>query len=577
MPRLPSKIFNTQPEEDRQRSLFGEILDWMLAPLLLLWPMSIAITYLVAKSIANQPFDHALDDKILILSQQIKLAAKSTSATSRTSSLFTPLPASAQRILRADGLDSVFFQVTDAQHNLLDGDADFPFPDETSPIGVVKFRVATLRGNEIRVAYSTVNLSRGASGNTLLNTSPPMPRLALIQVGETLEKRSQLANEIIKGVILPQFIILPIALTLIWLALARGLSPLIEMQNRIRARDPDDLSPIISGHIPEEISPLVASFNEMLERLSLSIALQKRFIADAAHQMKTPLAGMRMQSELALRHTDPIEIHRSLIQLAKSSSSATHLVNQLLSLARAENSGKKSNSSDLRILDLSELVRSVTSEWVPSALNLRIDLGLEVPEHPVLIEGNALMLRELISNLIDNALHYTPAGKSVTLRVLLSALPVNAPAALAQHANATDAIPEPQRAILEVEDQGIGIRVEDRPHVFERFYRVLDNLVDGSGLGLAIVREIAAQHGADITLAAATDCSDPAYPGALFRLIFPLCEATIMANAGNLSAIDTPVITYFPPYSPPFFSLHTEIHSTVQPESTANVISTTTL
>ena len=252
-----SKAFNTQPEEDRQRSLFGEILDWMLAPLLLLWPMSIAITYLVAKSIANQPFDRALDDKVLVLSQQISQASHHT---------FLPLPPSAQRTLRADGLDNVYFQVTDAQHKLLDGDADFPFPTDNGPAGTVQFRLASMRGLEIRVAYSIVSLNSG-------NKTEPA-RLVLIQVGETVEKRSQLANEIIKGVILPQFIILPIALTLIWMALARGLSPLIELQQRIRARNPDDLSPIISGQVPEEISPLVASFNEMLERLTQSIATQ---------------------------------------------------------------------------------------------------------------------------------------------------------------------------------------------------------------------------------------------------------------------------------------------------------------
>ena len=413
----------------------------------------------------------------------------------------------------------------------------------------------------------------------------------MIQVGETLEKRSQLANEIIKGVILPQFIILPIALTLIWLALARGLAPLIELQKRIRARDPEDLSPIISGHVPEEISPLVASFNEMLERLSLSIALQKRFIADAAHQLKTPLAGMRMQSELALRYTDQAEIARSLIQLSKSSQAATHLVNQLLSLARAENRAENGNASALCTLDLSELVRSVISEWVPNALNLHIDLGLEVPDHAVLIEGNALMLRELIANLVDNALHYTPSGESVTLRVLQqdhepeycntptthhpqqqtmeqeSYVDVSGTLSGTLSGNLTERTPEHRKAILEVEDHGIGISAEDQPHIFERFYRVPDNLVEGSGLGLAIVREIADQHNAEITLTSANESRNPAYPGALFRLAFPLSTVTpddtmltemaLKNNSAILHAIDPAVGSYYPPYSPPFFSSRT--------------------
>jgi two-component system sensor histidine kinase TctE len=236
-----------------------------------------------------------------------------------------------------------------------------------------------------------------------------------VQVAETLEKRAQLANEIIKGVILPQFIILPVILALVWFALSRGLSPLAQLQERIRARPPDDLSPIDSRQVPEEISPLVGSLNDMLARLAHTIDAQKRFIADAAHQMKTPLAGMRMQSELALRQVDPDEIHRSLEQLAKSSESATRLVNQLLALARAENQPHAGLA--LEPLDLAALARDVVQDWVQASFAHEIDLGYEDPDPPVEIAGSAMMLRELLSNLIDNALRYTPAGGSVTVRV----------------------------------------------------------------------------------------------------------------------------------------------------------------
>ena len=316
---------NPEPDENIQHSLFGEILDWMLAPLLLLWPMSIAITYLVAKSIANQPFDHALEDSVTVLAQQVREV---------DGKVVSLLPGSARAILRADDIDNVYFQVTGPRGEYVDGDRDFPVPAEEererARAASVQFRNDSMHGAPVRVAYSYVNLRpQAARGDE--------PYLALVQVAETLDKRAQLANEIIKGVILPQFIILPIVLALVWFALARGLSPLAQLQERIRARRPDDLSPIDSRQVPEEISPLVRSLNEMLGRLSHTIDMQKRFIADAAHQMKTPLAGMRMQSELALRQLDPDEIHRSLEQLAKSSESATRLVNQLLALARAEN------------------------------------------------------------------------------------------------------------------------------------------------------------------------------------------------------------------------------------------------
>ncbi len=481
----PFEPIETQPEERIQRSLFGEILDWMLVPLLLLWPMSIAITYLIAKSIANQPFDVALDDKVTVLAQQVKEV---------NGKVVVQLPGSARDILRADDIDNVYFQVIGPRGEFIDGDRDMPAPiDEEKPLPwSVQFRYDMMRGTEMRVAYTYVNLRRARNAAQASNA----PRLALVQVGETLDKRTQLANQIIKGVILPEFIILPIALALVWFALSRGLSPLAELQRRIRARRPDDLSPIDSGQVPEEISPLVRSLNEMLERLSQTIQIQKRFIADAAHQMKTPLAGMRMQSELALRQTSRDEIHRSLEQLSKSSESATRLVNQLLALARAEN--QMQHTVSFVPLELSELARNVVQDWVQTSFAHRIDLGFEQPGHPVMVMGNPTMLRELLNNLIDNALRYTLAAGSVTVRVR--------------------ADNEDRRAFLEVEDTGPGIPQAERSHIFERFYRILGSHVEGSGLGLAIVREIAQQHGADIDIFTNPRCHDPRFPGSLFRV-----------------------------------------------------------
>jgi two-component system sensor histidine kinase TctE len=289
----------------------------------------------------------------------------------------------------------------------------------------------------------------------------------------------------------------------VWFALARGLSPLAQLQERIRARRPDDLSPIDSRQVPEEISPLVGSLNDMLGRLAQTIDMQKRFIADAAHQMKTPLAGMRMQSELALRQVDPDEIHRSLEQLAKSSESATRLVNQLLALARAEN--QPHVGAPLAPTDLAALARDTVRDWVQASFAYQIDLGFEAPPEDadadanIVIAANPLMLRELLSNLIDNALRYTPAGGSVTVRVKGSAV----------------------QAVLEVEDTGPGIAPAERARVFERFYRILGSGAPGSGLGLAIVREIAQQHGAEVDIFSVPHRPLRRSPGSLFRVSFP--------------------------------------------------------
>ena len=495
-PARPAPAWQGQDQEDDsiQHSLFGEILDWMLAPLLLLWPMSIAITYLVAKSIANQPFDRALEDAVTVVAQQLREV---------DGKVVSQLAGSAREILRADDVDHVYFQVIGPRGELVDGDRDLPAPtdDEAERLRgtAVQFRNAGMQGTPVRVAYTYVSLRPApASGERAAE-----PRQALVQVAETLDKRAQLANEIIKGVILPQFIILPIVLALVWFALARGLSPLAQLQERIRARRPDDLSPIDSRQVPEEISPLVGSLNDMLGRLAQTIDMQKRFIADAAHQMKTPLAGMRMQSELALRQVDPDEIHRSLEQLAKSSESATRLVNQLLALARAEN--QPHVGAPLAPTDLAALARDTVRDWVQASFAYQIDLGFEAPpadanaDANIIIAANPLMLRELLSNLIDNALRYTPAGGSVTVRVKGSAA----------------------QAVLEVEDTGPGIAPAERARVFERFYRILGSGAPGSGLGLAIVREIAQQHGAEVDIFNVPHRPLRRNPGSLFRVSFP--------------------------------------------------------
>ena len=498
----PGKVTpaDTSRDTNSQHSLFGEILDWMLMPLLLIWPVSIGVTYLIAKSIANEPFDRALEDRVTVIAQQVKEVDGEVSA---------ELPYSARDILRADDIDNVYFQVRGAQRQMVSGDTDIPLPDEEDkPVPwSVMLRDAQMRNTEVRVAYLYVNLQA-------MPKAPPSaegPRYALVQVAETLEKRRQLANQIIKGVILPEFIILPIALTLLWFALVRGLSPLATLQDHIRSRRSDDLSPIDSRAVPEEISPLVNSLNDMLARLSQSIHSQKRFIADAAHQMKTPLAGMRMQSELAMRQSSREEIQRSLEQLSKSSESATRLVNQLLALARAENDSPQTTS--LQRTDLRSLVRDTVQDWFQSALARQIDLGFEEDETNLIVQANATMLREMLNNLIDNALRYTQLGGRVTVRVRAD--------------TARD------KVLMEVEDNGPGIPTAERGHVFERFYRILGSEVEGSGLGLAIVREIAQRHAAEIDLFNNPRSIDPRFPGLLIRITLPMSSSNPLKESVN--------------------------------------------
>ena len=478
--------------EREQRSLFGEILDWMLTPLLLLWPISLVMTWLVAQSVAGKPFDRAL---------QYNVGELSTLVTVKNQQVQFSLPLPARQLLRADESDTVYYQVRGARGEFLSGERGLPLPpsEETPFFGEVRIRDAKYQDIDFKIAYTWIKLAASAG------------KPALIQVAETLDKRSVLATEIVKGVMLQQFFILPLAVLLVWLGVAYAIKPLNQLEERIRARRPDDLSPLDERSIPQEVAPLVSSVNDLLLRLKNSISHQKRFLADAAHQLKTPLAGLRMQADLAQREgASETELKQSLRQIGSASVRATHTVNQLLALARAEGSGAAMSRQPC---DLAQLAIDVVHSCLSRALDKPIDLGYEGAQPGaagVVLEGNPTLLSELIRNLIDNAINYTPSSREqpgvVTVRVL--------------------ADPFGKVLLLQVEDSGPGIALAERELVFQPFYRVLGSEVDGSGLGLPIVSEIALRHRATVSLEDAHPGHVP--PGSRFVVRFD-------ADLGNAS------------------------------------------
>lgn len=467
-----------------QRSLFGEILDWMLTPLLLLWPVSLVLTWFVAQSAAGKPFDRALEYNVGELASLV---------TVRSHQLEFLLPLPAHKLLRAAESDTVFYQVLGARGEFLSGERNLPLPPagEKPFFSEVRLRDDVYHGDDIRVAYKW------------LQVDLPRARPVLVQVAETLDKRAVLATEIVKGVMLQQFIILPLAVLLVWLGLAYAIKPLNKLEERIRARKPDDLSPLDEQFIPLEVAPLVSSVNDLLQRLKKSIEHQKRFLADAAHQLKTPLAGLRMQADLAQREgVSAEEFKQSLQQIGNASVRATHTVNQLLALARAEGSSSAMTRQDC---DLAQLTVSVVQECLPRAIDKSIDLGYEGAQpgtDGVTLHGNPTLLAELIRNLLDNAIHYTPSNAEhpgvVTARVL--------------------ADPFGKVVLLQVEDSGPGIDPAERELIFKPFYRVLGSGVDGSGLGLPIVLEIAQLHRATVSVEVANPRQDR--PGSRFVVRF---------------------------------------------------------
>jgi two-component system sensor histidine kinase TctE len=316
----------------------------------------------------------------------------------------------------------------------------------------------------------------------------------LVVVAETTDARQAITSKIMVATLLTAMLLVIPVLGGIWLVVGRGLAPLGSLREDIAQRSDHDLSGIDPSSAPSEVRPLIDALNGLFDRLESALSAHRRFVANAAHQLRTPLAGLHTQAELALRETDPAALRRTLEQLHQASGRASHLLNQLMSLARLE--PRSGRPVQFEQLDLNELARSTTLRWVPRALNAHVDLGFEESGRALSVLGDRLLLEELLGNLIDNAVRYTAHKKGeITVRVS----EVN------------------KRPVLSVEDNGPGIPEDERALVLERFHRGRNAMqVPGSGLGLSIVREIALTHGASLAIEAG-----PGGRGTAIRVTFP--------------------------------------------------------
>ncbi|BCB25160.1 two-component sensor histidine kinase [Sulfurimicrobium lacus] len=293
----------------------------------------------------------------------------------------------------------------------------------------------------------------------------------LVQMGEHHEVRQELAANVAGRLLLPLALGLPFLALLVWIALGRGLAPLRKVNNEVAARDPGYLAPLAREGIPAEIAPLVDSLNSLLTRLGEALENERRFTADAAHELRTPLAALKTQAQVALRAEEPGQRRTALENLVLGTDRATHLVEQLLTLARLDPAAENAAISER--CDLAALARRTLADLMPGALAKHIELELTGAESAS-VTGSPAMLGILLRNLVDNAILYSPPGGRVVVSV--------------------------EAGRLEVTDSGPGIPDEERQRVFDRFYRVLGHEVPGSGLGLSIVRRIADLHGAKLTL-----------------------------------------------------------------------------
>ena len=434
------------PETSVRRRLTA----WLMPPLLALWLFGALLSYYFVVNFANRIHDRWLLDSAFALAQQVHVHSGRATA---------DLPAEVLRMLEYDALDRIYYRVTGSDGSIVVEQGRIPEPP-ASGSGPVLYD-GQMDGVPVRIAALHVE---GTGGS------------AQVQVAETLVKRHTLTSEILAVMLLPQLLLIGTAGVLIWYGVGRGLGPLDRLRGEILRRSHRDLSPLEASRVPAEVAPLVDALNQLFERLDRAVAGQNRFIADAAHQLRTPLAGLKTQAELAMREDDPISMRAALERVRAAVDRSGHLVNQLLALARVDHSHE--HPLPTAPLELSPLARETTAERVADALDAQLDLGFESPEDAVHIHGNAELLHELLGNLIDNALRYTPAGGSVTVRVARNA----------------------QGGLLEVEDTGPGIAPAEREKVLERFYRADGTPGEGCGLGLAIVREIANLHGATIAI-----------------------------------------------------------------------------
>jgi two-component system sensor histidine kinase TctE len=441
------------------RSLRRQLLTWLLALLIPLLLVGAVASYYRANYFANLAYDRSLLRSALALADQVEV---------ERGQVIADLPQIAHDLLEYDKDDWIYYRISGPNGQIVTGQAALPPPSVLPRAGEHRYYDARFDGNAIRVVAFSLALS-GTSAEGI----------ALILVGETRTKRHEMAGEIMATMMLPQLLIVLLAGIMVYFGVGRGLFTLEKLRAAFSRRSHLDLSPISETDAPLEVQPLLHAVNDLMQRLRHAISRQQRFIADASHQLRTPLAGLITQAELALREDDPVQIQHTLQQIRTSSAALGRMVSQLLSLARAE--PEAAGNMELLPLDLSRLAQEVTSDWVPQALLKKIDLGFAGTDQGCQITGNAILLRELISNLIDNAIRYTPSGGQVTVSI------------------------RPDRTMQEsielaVEDNGPGIPEKKRERIFEPFYRILGTGEEGCGLGLTIVSEIAQRHRAEIRI-----------------------------------------------------------------------------
>lgn len=453
-----------------RRSIRKQLVLWLAVPLGLLWVISTVAAYFLALSFANEAYDRELINSAYSVITRIRI---------KNEQILVDLPPAAQAILKFDHEDKFFYRVLKENGEKISGDSMLPPPPHDLKEGVPRFRTVKLGQEAVRLSEIKI----------LLPEADKEP--ILVQAAETVHSRQSLSTQIFMSIVFPQFLMVLLGATAVWVGVSRGLAPLQFLQKAVASRSHLDLSPVDTNIAPEEAYPLVTSINDLLSRLRDDIKAQQRFVANASHQLRTPLAGLKTYSSVGLGMTNLNEIKDVLKKIDSGLDRTSHLVSQLLTLARND-PGATAILLDMDV-DLNFVVSDVIADRFSTALKKKIDLGFEVTGVIPTIKGDATSIQQLVSNILDNALLYTPEEGRINVRLRTTK----------------------DNVILEIADTGPGIPQEERDKVFERFYRVEGSPGSGSGLGLAIVQEVAKTHNAQIYI----DSNDH-NQGTLFTVCF---------------------------------------------------------
>ena len=443
----------------KHSSLRKKLLVLLVPPLLILILIASSILFRFAIVEQRDAFDNALYDSAYSIYQLIQKSDDSIENLS--------LPKNEKQFILNDQSDVIFYNVVGTDGKLLNGDFDGGLmPQIKEQTSNPNFRDGIVHNLNVRIVSTLVSIQKNGV---------ELP--VYIQVAETLNKREALASNVLIDIIVPQLLLVLFTIIIIWFGVERGLQPLFDLQAAVSKRSYLDLSSIEMPDVPTEVMILVNSVNSLMRQLESVLSAQNRFIADAAHQLRTPLAGAQAQLELALLESDPDQHQELLERVSTSMERLSHTITQLLSLAR--NQQDASHNIVMSRVNLNKIAQEVTTDMVPTAIKKGLDLGFEADTQSTIILGDSKRLKEMLYNLVDNALLYTPAGGKVTVKV--------------QH--------EAGEIVLSVIDNGPGIPKSEREKVFERFHRVIGTGQEGSGLGLAIVMEIAQLHQANVEIA----------------------------------------------------------------------------